>query len=115
MKRGSHRPERLADQLRAELGRIISQMADPRIGMATVTEVHLSPDLRHARVHVAIHGDDAVQKRGVGALEAARNYLRHKLAETAAVRFTPELLFVLDRGFDAVTRVEELLRRAKKT
>ncbi len=95
------------------LGRIISRMGDPRIGFATVTEVHLSSDLSHARVHVSVLDDEAGQKKSLEALESARNYLRHELAQCLALRFTPELAFALDRGFEQTTRVEELLRRAK--
>ena len=41
-----HRAERVTEAIREELGEIIGyEMSDPRIGSATVTEVHVSPDL----------------------------------------------------------------------
>lgn len=110
----SRRSERLADELREQLGQLISRMADPRIGFATVTGVRLSPDLRHARIQVSVLGAEEVQQKSLARLEAARNYLRHELAVHLALRFTPDLNFELDRGFEYTSRVEELLRRAKK-
>ena len=110
----SHRAQRLADEVRMQLGQIVSRMRDPRIGFATVTEVRLSPDLRHARVSVSVLGAEQVQQASLKCLEAARSYIRHELAQHLALRFTPELTFELDRGFEQVSRVEELLRRTNK-
>ncbi len=109
-----HRSERLGDEVRMELGRIVSRMADPRVGFATVTEVQMSPDMRYARVFVSVLGDDAAQKKSIEALESAKSYLRHELAGQVALRYIPELVFTLDRGFEQTARVEELLRRARK-
>jgi len=114
MERISHRAERLADELRAALSVIVSGMADPRIGFVTVTGVRLSPDLRHARVMVSVLGDEAQQRASLKRLEAARQYLRHELAQEVALRFTPELSFELDLGVEYSQRVDELLRRAGK-
>ena len=110
----SHRAERLADELRMELGQLISRMRDPRVGFATVTAVRLAPDLRHARVQVSVLGSEEAQQQSLHCLHAARRYLRHELAHHLALRFTPDLTFELDRGFAHTSRVEELLRRAKK-
>ena len=110
----SHRSERLADEIRMYLGQIVSRMGDPRIGLATVTEVHLSPDLRHARVMISVLGEEAEQQKSIQALDAARAYLRHELARALNMRFTPELHFTLDQGFEQVARVEELLKRARR-
>src|SRR5438876_11988343 len=95
-----HRLERLADDIRTELAAIISRMGDPRVGFATVTEVHVSPDLRHARVLVSVLGDDEAQRKSLGVLTAARAYLRHELSQSLPLRYTPELALELDRGFE---------------
>ena len=109
-----HRHQRLADEVRVHLGRVISGMGDRRIGFATVTEVDLSPDLRHARARISILGDEEAQKRGLEAIESAKHYVRHELAKAIALRYVPELAFSLDRGFEQTARVEELLRRARR-
>ncbi len=110
----SHRAERLADELRMQLGQVIGRMDDPRIGFATVTEVRLSPDLRHARVQVSVLGAEEAQQQSLKCLQAASAFLRHQVARQLTLRFTPELSFELDRGAEYIERVEELLRRSRK-
>ncbi len=112
--RQSHRSGRLAHEIRIQLAQIVNRMADPRVGLASVTEVRLSPDLRHAHVLVSVLGREEEQQRSLMALEAARHYLRHQLAGELQLRFTPDLTFELDRSFEATSRVDELLHRAKK-
>ena len=112
--RDPHRAERLADELRTQLSGIVAEMGDPRIGLATVTGVELSPDLRHACVLVSVLGDEQAQRQSIRQLQAARHYVRRQLAQELALRFTPELTFELDRGLEYTERVEELLRRVEK-
>jgi len=47
-------------------------------------------------------------------MEAAKNYVRHELAERLRLRRPPELFFQVDRSHKMEGRVEELLERAKK-
>ena len=45
----SRRIERVAEELRAELARVLrSEVADPRVALVTLPRVDLSPDLRNA-------------------------------------------------------------------
>ena len=54
------RIDRIEEQFRIELSEIIErEIHDPRIGLATVIHVKVSPDLRHARVFVTVLGNDA--------------------------------------------------------
>jgi ribosome-binding factor A len=106
---------RVSEAVREELAEIIGfEMADPRLGVVTVTEVHVSPDSRHAQVKVALNGDQWEQKDGLAALEHARHYLRHELARRLSLRRVPELHFEPDRWANAETRVDLLLKRARK-
>ena len=50
----SQRTERVDELLRQEIGEIVArEIADPRVGFATITEVETTPDLRHAKVWVS--------------------------------------------------------------
>jgi ribosome-binding factor A len=110
-----HRVERVSEAVREELSEIIGfEMEDPRLGEVQVTEVHVSPDSRHAHVKVELGGDERARNQAMAALEHARHYLRHELARRLSLRRIPELHFAIDRWSDAPDRVELLLRRAKK-
>jgi ribosome-binding factor A len=115
-KRGQkyHR-ERLEEALREEIATVLEgELSDPRIGLVTVSEVHLAPDSRSARVMVVVTGDDEQAQETMEGLEAATGYIRRELTERLHLRRAPELLFVLDRSQEAEARIEELLSRTRK-
>jgi ribosome-binding factor A len=110
------RAEQIGEIIREELMEIIGfEMADPRLAPVDVTAVVMSPDMRQARVLVALHGIESEQADGMNALEHARQYLRHELARRLNLRKMPELHFEIDPWQETASRVEVLLRRAKKT
>ncbi|MGH9468415.1 MAG: 30S ribosome-binding factor RbfA [Terriglobales bacterium] len=110
-----HRPERLAETIRDELTELIEgELADPRVGLATVSEVSLEPPLRMARIYVAVAGDEEEQLRTLEGLLAARSFLRAELGHRLHLRRVPELRFELDRSREYSARLEELLQRSRK-
>jgi len=110
-----HHRQRVSEALRDEISTLIEgELADPRIGLATVSEVQISPDGRTARVFVAVLGDDKEAERTMEGLNAARQYMRREVAERLGLRQAPELLFQIDRSEQIGARVEELLGRLNK-
>jgi ribosome-binding factor A len=110
-----HRSRRVSVAVREELSEIIGfELSDPRLACVDVTDVAVSPDSRHALVKVSLSGGEQEQKQAMAALEHAGNYLRHELASRLNLRRIPELHFEPDHYPDAATRVEILLKRAKK-
>lgn len=107
--------ERLAEALREEIETILEgELADPRVGLASVSQVLIADDSRSARVMVNVEGDDDEAERTLQGLDAAKNFIRHELAERLRLRRPPELLFQVDRAQKLEGRVTELLDRAKK-
>lgn len=102
---------RLGDQLQAELADLIQrELKDPRVGFVTVTEVRMSPDLKHARVYVSIfEGADERKRESIDALQRAEGFLRHSLGRRLRLRYVPALKFVVDDTLDHSARIEELL------
>ncbi|HTR23870.1 MAG TPA: 30S ribosome-binding factor RbfA [Terriglobales bacterium] len=110
-----HHRERLSEALREEIDTILEgELGDPRIGLASVTGLHMAEDGRSAHVMVEVDGDDAEADRTMQGLNAARNFIRHELADRLKLRRAPELFFQIDRSQQLESRVEELLDRAKK-
>ena len=106
---------RLGEALREEIETLVEgELADPRIGLVSVSGVHMAEDGRSAQVLVDVDGDDAEADRSLEGLVAAREYIRHELADRLRLRRAPELFFRLDRSEREKARVEELLERAKK-
>jgi ribosome-binding factor A len=107
---------RVSEAVREELAELISfELDDPRLLDVEVTDVHVSPDGRHARVRVAIRGQERQQREALEALDHARHYLRHELGVRLSLRHVPDLHFEPDRNPDAASRIEFLIKRAKKS
>src|SRR5206468_12809577 len=106
---------RLGEALREEIETLVEgELSDPRIGLVSVTGVHIADDGRSAQVLVDVDGDDDEAERSLQGLDAAKAYIRHELADRLRLRRSPELVFRLDRSDREQARVDELLERAKK-
>lgn len=110
-----HRSQRVSEAVREELSEIIGfELSDPRLLAVDVTDVNVSPDSRHATIKVSVTGGEHEQHAAMAALQHASNFLRHELAGRLNLRRIPELHFEQDNWPDVSTRVEILLKRAKK-
>lgn len=106
----SQRLERLSDNLRAEISSILQRdMKDPRVRLATVSEVRVSRDLSHAQVLVSVLGSDEDREKCIETLVSARGFVRSRLAEKVRLRTVPELHFELDRGAEHSERINAIL------
>jgi ribosome-binding factor A len=90
---------------------ILAELKDPRIRDVTVTHVEVSPDMRHAKVHVSVMGDDAQQKLSLRGLQSAAGFLQSKIAEQIDTRYTPRLMFILDQGVKKSIEMARLLKQ----
>ena len=74
----------------------------------TVTEVRMSPDLKHAVCFVEPLGGARAAEVTAGLNRSAR-FLRGRLGHAIELRFTPDLKFVHDESFDAAEKMNRLL------
>jgi ribosome-binding factor A len=106
----TQRTDRIDELLRQEIGEILSrEIADPRIGFATITDVETAPDLTHARVWVSVIGQPDERKATMRALAGAMPFVRRQLGPRLHIRRIPELHVVLDETAERGTRVLQLL------
>lgn len=106
----SQRTDRVDELLRQEIGAIVTrEVADPRIGFATITRVETTPDLRHAKVWVSVIGQPAERTATIAALGRAMPFVRHELGRTLRIKRIPDLHVHLDDTAERGTRVLQLL------
>jgi len=109
-----HRARRVSEAVKEELAELIAfEMEDPRLASVNVTSAEVSPDMRNAHVKVAIGAGQ--EKQALEALEHARGFLKHELAARLNLRRVPDLHFSADTHPDVESRIDFLLRRAKRT
>ena len=107
------RPQRLGQRILEEISELlVGELKDPRIGLATVTGVRVTPDLRQAIVGIGVLGSAEEKNQTIEGLRAAASFIRHELAERLDIRRVPELTFQLDDSAERAARIEELLRKS---
>jgi ribosome-binding factor A len=108
----SRRVEKAAEAIRGVVSMaILAELKDPRVRDVTVTYVEVSPDLRHAKVHVSVMGDETHQKLTLRGLQSAAGFLQAKIAERIDIRYTPKLSFLLDQGVKRSIAVAQILQQ----
>jgi ribosome-binding factor A len=105
------RAARLAESLKEEIAEVVGfELEDPRVESATVTDVHVSDDLRDAKVYVLVDGSEDEVKAALRALQHAAVFVRQQVAMNLSLRFAPHLHFVRDTAEENASRVGEILQ-----
>ena len=109
----SVRTLRVGEQVRHILSEILARgdVHDETLAshMVSVTEVRMSPDLRHATVFVKPllgRDEDAVLK----ALRTNTAYLQREVAHRVKMKYAAKLKFLADESFDEGSHIDTLLR-----
>lgn len=90
---------------------ILTELKDPRVRGVTVTYVEMAPDMRQAKVHVSVMGDEKQQQLTLHGLRSAAGFLQSKVAAGIDTRYTPRLEFQLDQGVKNSIAVAAILQR----
>jgi ribosome-binding factor A len=112
---GFKRADRVSEAIKREVSLMITQeVKDPRVHFVTVTSVETTDDLRYAKIFVSVLGDDAARKESLEGLKHAKGYIRSELGRKIALRYTPDIQFVLDASLDHSIKIKTLLNSLKK-
>ena len=110
----SVRTLRVGEQVRHVLSEILPRgdVHDETLAkhMVSITEVRMSPDLRHATVFVKPllgRDEEAVLK----ALRTNTAYLQREVAHRIQNKYAAKLKFLADESFDEGSHIDQLLRR----
>jgi len=110
-----HRHERVAESLREELEELIGyELADPRVGSASITEVLLSPDFRQAHIRISLHGTPEEQEQTLAGINNAKPFLKRELTERLQLYRMPELHFEADLPATLAAKAPQILKRIKR-
>ncbi|WP_375287137.1 30S ribosome-binding factor RbfA [Sphingomonas sp.] len=110
----SVRTLRVGEQVRHVLSEILQRgdVHDDTLAshLVSITEVRMSPDLRHATVFVKPllgRDEEAVLK----ALRTNTAYLQREVATRVKMKYAARLKFLADESFDEGSHIDALLRR----
>ncbi|MCX8474325.1 MAG: 30S ribosome-binding factor RbfA [Sphingomonas sp.] len=112
----SVRTLRVGEQVRHILSEILQRgdVHDETLAshMVSITEVRMSPDLRHATVFVKpLLGKD--EEVVLKALRTNTAYLQREVAHRVKMKYAARLKFLADESFDEGSHIDALLRDPK--
>ncbi len=104
------RIDRINEEMRAELARLLPSLKDPRLsgGLVSITRVDAAADLSKATVYFSVLGGD--RKETARGFRSASGFIRRELAHRLQLRNTPELFFKYDESIERGTHLLELMR-----
>ncbi len=107
---------RVGEQMRHILSEILARgdVHDEVLASHTVsvTEVRMSPDLKHATIFIkSLLGQD--EEAVLKALRTNTAYLQREVAKRVQLRFAAKLKFLADESFDEGSHIDKLLRDPK--
>ena len=110
----SQRQLRVGEEIRHAVADLIERgaMKDPKLRdvPVTVTEVRVTPDLRHARAYVTpLGGGDT--NAIVAALNHAAPFFRAQIASAVRLKFAPDVEFCADTSFEEAGKIDAILKR----
>jgi ribosome-binding factor A len=108
------RSRAMGEMVREVVARIlVEEIADPRLDLVTVTGVEMSPDLRHANVFFAIHGDAERTASALAGLDSAKGRIRALLGVEVRARYVPELHFRIDPAIEEAARIADAIKHER--
>ncbi|MFG6431240.1 30S ribosome-binding factor RbfA [Roseateles sp. LYH14W] len=108
-----NRAFRVADQIQRDLAELIRELKDPRIGMATINAIEVTPDYVHAKVFFSVLIGDPAETQE--ALNEAAGFLRNGLFKRLQIHTVPTLHFQFDRTTERAAEMSALINRANAT
>jgi ribosome-binding factor A len=104
------RARRLGESIRRLVGEWLeTEEADKLAALVTVTDVRVTPDLRHAKVFYTVLGDQDEVAATVAKLTAATGQARTWVAQRVRLRYAPTLEFISDDVPGRGARIDRLL------
>ena len=101
---------RVADQIQRDLGELVRELKDPRVGMITINAVEVTPDYAHAKVFFSLLiGDPSDSEK---ALNEAAGYLRNGLFKRLSIHTVPTLHFKFDRTTERAAELSAMIVQA---
>lgn len=106
----SNRIQRTNEDIQRTISALLRQVKDPRVqqGIISVTAVDTTGDLRYSKIFLSVMGLRD-EKEFLKGLSSASGYLRRELGGRLSLRYTPELIFKLDKSIEHGSNISKLL------
>lgn len=116
MRKNSIKNTRINEEVLRRLSEIIrGSIKDPRIHpMTSIVSVEVAPDLKTCKAYVSVLGDKQAQKDTLAGLNSAEGYIRRSLAQSANLRHTPQIKFIIDQSIEYGVNMSHLIDQVNR-
>jgi ribosome-binding factor A len=105
------RAERVGGLIQQTVADILARrIKDPRLELATITQVKMTRDLRIARIYFSIAGGPEKVKAAEEGFKSAIGFLKRDLSHQLDLRYMPKIEFYYDDSFDYGSHIDNLLK-----
>lgn len=106
-----YRLDRISEEIKKEVSEIIrNELKDPRISsLCSIVSVDTTPDLKISKVYISILGDEHQKQESIKGLKNAAGFIRKELGNRLNLRYTPELVFEIDKSIEHGAHISKLL------
>jgi len=105
------RLSRVSSEIRKTLAAQLNELGrNNDLGIASVTKVDTSPDLRKATVYISVFGTEQQAKKYIELVNQSSGSLQKLVSTRLRLKRTPSLQFALDDVLANESRLKELLR-----
>jgi len=107
------RAERISGKIQHAITDLLSKkMQDPRIEMATISDVKMTPDLRVAYVYITVYGDKNKSFEALEGFKNSKGFIKKRIAPKLGLKYMPDIKFIYDDSFDKAAKMDELIKKA---
>jgi ribosome-binding factor A len=108
------RSDRVSGLIQKVLSEILKRdIGDPRLKMATITEVEVTRDLKLARIYFTTPGDKRKKDAAINGFRSARGFIKRILADQIDLKYMPDLKFIYDNSLEYGAHIDELIKSTK--
>ncbi len=106
----SNRIQRINEDIQRVLSDRLREIKDPRVnqGMLSIVSVETTGDLRWCKVYISALGASS-EKELLKGLKSASGWLRRELGSALSLRYTPELVFQLDKSIEYGAHINSVI------
>ncbi|HUR57938.1 MAG TPA: 30S ribosome-binding factor RbfA [Opitutaceae bacterium] len=105
----SNRTLRVNELVQRELSDILRKRYQSEAVAITISEVRVSPDLRDARVFVAVVGSDELAEEKLKWIRSKAGDIREEISKRIVLKYLPKFEYLLDRSAPGAARIGHLL------
>lgn len=105
---------RVGDQvLRETADLLMKKVNDPRVKGATLTGIHLSDNLRNAKIYFSVLGDEEEVRKAQAGLDSAKGFIKREIGSRLDLKYMPGIVFIHDPTMKKSNDLDKLFQRLR--